>query len=236
MGFLDRFRRNKDQEQQVKQIKQPLTLQYSDGITAYVHFDGLCEVEGKYLHQAHIEYVNPNGSFESRVVLLEPMTREQNGQNIDITEDYYRYMSKIDETRESVERYKATKGFFKKREITEEKLGSNYIGSVVQNQNRGFYRYYDEGFRNQHIQRTRIENARIHEDNIRRQQESEQEYQEYSRAMQENGKRIEDAFKRTLQDGRVNDEAFAEYCELTHVKYKDRLREELEQQGMEQGE
>ena len=236
MGFLDRFRRNKDQEQQVKQIKQPLTLQYSDGITAYVHFDGLCEVEGKYLHQAHIEYVNPNGSFESRVVLLEPMTREQNGQNIDITEDYYRYMSTIDETRESVERYKATKGFFKKQEITEEKLGSNYIGSVVQNQNRGFYRYYDEGFRNQHIQRTRIENARIHEDNIRRQQESEQEYQEYSRAMQENGKRIEDAFKRTLQDGRVNDEAFAEYCELTHVKYKDRLREELEQQGMEQGE
>ncbi len=235
MGFLDRFRRNKDQEQQVQPIKQPLTLQYSDGITAHVHFDGLCEVEGKYLHQAHIEYVNPNGSFESRVVLLEPMTREQNGQNIDITEDYYRYMSTIDETRESVERYKATKGFFKKQEITEEKLGSNYIGSVVQNQNRGFYRYYDEGFRNQHIQRTRIENARIHEDNIRRQQESEQEYQEYSRAMQENGKRIEDAFKRTLQDGRVNDEAFAEYCKLTHVKYKNRLREELEQQGMEQG-
>lgn len=236
MGFLDKFRRNKQNEYEQKQVKQPISLQYSDGITANVHFDGLCEVEGKYLHQAHIEYINPDGSFESRVVLLEPMTREQNGQNIDITEDYYRYMSTIDETRESVERYKATKGFFKKQEITEEKLGSNYIGSVVQNQNRGFYRYYDEGFRNRHIQRTRIENARIHEDNMRRQQEKDIEQQEFVNSIQEKGRRIEDAFNRTLQNGKVNDQAFAEYCELSHVKYKDRLRQELEQQGRQVGE
>lgn len=154
MGIFDRFKK-KEQPKVEQQEQQPLTLQYTDGTVANITFSGLCEVEGKTLHTAHINYINKDGSFRGRTVLLEPITsQDPNGETVDATEQYYRWMADRQETQESIDRYKAVKGFFKKQDLDKleaTNMGSNYIGCVTQRQDGQYYRYFDNDFKTKHI-------------------------------------------------------------------------------------
>lgn len=67
-------------------------------------------------------------------------------------------MAERDGTKEAAARYGAVKGFFKKQEITEQKMGSNYIGNIAQKEDGQYYRHFDETFRRQHTERTRAGN------------------------------------------------------------------------------
>lgn len=157
MGFWDRFKK-KQEEPKVEEKRQPLTLQYSDGTVAEITFDGTCDVEGKILHAARVVYTDKDGSFATRSLLLEPITSQgENGQWVDSTEQYYRWMAERDGTKEASARYGAVKGFFKKQEITEQKMGSNYIGNVAQREDGQYFRHFDEGFRRQHTARCESE-------------------------------------------------------------------------------
>lgn len=66
-------------------------------------------------------------------------------------------MAERDGTKEASARYGAVKGFFKKQEITEQKMGSNYIGNVAQREDGQYFRHFDEGFRRQHTARCEAE-------------------------------------------------------------------------------
>ena len=167
MGFFDRFKKNKDTKEQEQ--KQPLRLQYSDGTVADIFFNGQCEVEGKLLNSVNIQYLNQDGTFSGRTVLLEPITSyDEHGRPIDGTEQYYRAMAYRDGTLESHAAYAAVKGFFKKQEITEDKMGSNYIGNVSMNEKGQYYRYFDESFRKQHIERANAEKQAREEARVQR--------------------------------------------------------------------
>ena len=103
MGLFDRFK--KKQEPMAEQKPQPLTLQYSDGTVAEITFNGTVDVDGKIAHSAHVVYIDNDGSFTSRSLLLEPIIVEQNGQNVDSTELYYRSMADRDGSEEAGQRY-----------------------------------------------------------------------------------------------------------------------------------
>lgn len=167
MGFFDRFKK-KEEPKVEEQKEQPLTLQYSDGTVAEITFVGSCDVYGKVLHSARVMYTDKQGGFTSRNLLLEPIMSEVNGQWQDATEAYYRGMSERDGSEEAKARYAALKGFFKKQEITEQKMGSNYIGNIAQKENGQYYRYFDESFRRQHTERTILENQARDEARIQR--------------------------------------------------------------------
>lgn len=181
MGFFDRFKKKEEQKVE-EQRKKPLTLQYSDGTIAEITFVGSCDVDGKILHSASVMYTDKDGGFTSRTLLLEPIMSESNGQWQDATEAYYRGMSERDGSAEAKARYAALKGFFKKQEVTEQKMGSNYIGNIAQKEDGQYYRYFDESFRRRHTERTRAgnqarEEARVQRedafmDNLREQVES----------------------------------------------------------------
>ena len=158
MGFFDRFKKKQEEPKFEERRKQPLTLQYSDGTVAEVTFVGSCDVDGKILHSASVMYTDKDGGFTSRNLLLEPIMSQKDGQWIDSTEQYYRWMAERDGTKEATSRYGAVKGFFKKQEITEQKMGSNYIGNIAQKEDGQYYRHFDESFRRQHTERTRAGN------------------------------------------------------------------------------
>ena len=145
MGFFDKFK--KKEQPNVEQRKQPLTLKYSDGTVADITFEGPCNIEGKALHAATVIYTDREGAFTKRSLLLEPISSQINGQWVDSTEEYYRMMAERDGTQEAQARYGAVKGFFKKQEIEEEKIGSNYIGNVAQREDGQYFRNYDQSFR-----------------------------------------------------------------------------------------
>lgn len=183
MGFFDRFKKKQEETKQEEQRKQPLTIQYRDGTVAEVNFNGLCEVDGKTVHSVSVIYTDKDNSFTSRSLLLEPIiVAEDNGIDVDATERYYKSMAERDGTQEASARYGALKGFFKKQEITEHKMGSNYIGRVSKKESGEYIRDFDESFRNRCIARTRAENqareqARVQRedafmDNLRGQVES----------------------------------------------------------------
>ena len=171
MGFFDKFKKKQDEPNQEEQIKQPLTLQYSDGTIAEITFIGSYDVDGKMLHSARAMYTDKNGSFTTRNLLLEPIMGYSDGQWQDATETYYRGMAERDGTMESKARYAALKGFFKKQEITEQKMGSNYIGNIAQKEDGQYYRYFDENFRRQHTERTRAGNQAREQARIQREDE-----------------------------------------------------------------
>lgn len=171
MGFFDRFKKKQEEPKIEEQRKQPLTLQYSDGTIANITFNGSCDVDGKILHAANVMYTDKEGSFTSRSLLLEPITYEQDGKYIDATEQYYRNMANRDGSKEASLRYGALKGFFKKQQITEEKMGSNYIGRVSQKETGEYYRDFDYVFKDKNTQRTIAENQA--RENARIQKEDE---------------------------------------------------------------
>ena len=158
MGLFDRLKKKQDEPKKEEQRPQPLTIQYSDGTVAEITFDGTCDVEGKILHSARAVYTNREGEFTSRSLLLEPIMSQANGQWQDATEMYYKGMAQRDGSPEAAARYGALKGFFKRQEISEQKMGSNYIGNVARNEQGQYYRHFDESFRRQHTERTRTEN------------------------------------------------------------------------------
>ena len=157
MGFWDKFKK-KEEPNVEEQKKQPLTLQYSDGTIAQVTFGELCEMDGKTVHSASVIYIDKDGGFSSRNLLLEPIMSEMDGKWQDATEAYYRGMAERDGSVEAKSRYAALKGFFKKQEITEQKMGSNYIGNIAQMENGQYYRHFDKSFRQQQTEKTRVAN------------------------------------------------------------------------------
>jgi len=153
MGFFDRFKK-KEEPQVVEQKPQPLTLQYSDGTVANITFNGTVDVDGKIVHAANIQYENPDGTFRGKSVLLEPiMSQDGEGNWIDATEQYYRQMSTRDGSRETQTSYNAVKGFFKKQDIDENIIGSNYIGNLARKESGEYFRHYDNDFRQKCIQK-----------------------------------------------------------------------------------
>ena len=224
MGFWDRFK--KKEEPKVEQQKQPLTLQYSDGTVANVTFDGICDIEGKTVHAAHIEYIAQDGRFTSRRVLLEPITRtDENGNVLDATEEYYTQMAAMDGTQEARARYNAVKGFFKKQEITEEKMGSNYIGNIAIRQDGQYYRYFDPNFKASYIQ------TFMDEKNLKEQQaqamhmKNLEDIQKQNEEIMTKGRRNQDIYSK-LQSGIATPEETNEYYANVHHKYKDKARED----------
>lgn len=182
MGFFDRFKKKQDDPKVEEHKKQPLTLQYSDGTVAEITFGELCEVDGKMVHSATVIYTDRDNGFTSRRLLLEPIMSGADGKWQDATEAYYRTMAERDGSEQAKARYAALKGFFKKQEITEQKMGSNYIGNIAQKEDGQYYRYFDQNFRRQQTERTRTESqareqARVQRedafmDNLRQQVES----------------------------------------------------------------
>lgn len=153
MGFFDRFKK-KEEQSQVEQKLQPLTLQYSDGTVAKITFNGIVDIDGKSIHSANIQYENSDGTFRGKSVLLEPiMSQDSEGNWIDATEQYYKQMSTRDGSREAQASYNAVKGFFKKQDIDENVIGSNYIGNLARNENGQYFRNYDNNFRQKCIQK-----------------------------------------------------------------------------------
>ncbi len=158
MGFFDRFKKQKDEPMKEEKRREPLTIQYSDGTVAEITFGELCEVDGKMVHSATVIYTDRDNGFTSRRLLLEPIMGQANGQWQDATEAYYRGMSERDGSEQSKARYSALKGFFKKQEITEQKMGSNYIGNIAQKEDGQYYRYFDQNFKRQQTEKIRAAN------------------------------------------------------------------------------
>ena len=115
-------------------------------------------MDGKMVHAASIHYQNPDGTFMGRSVLLEPIMRQSDDGNwIDATEDYYRSLSNRDGSIGAQLSYNAVKGFFKKQDIDENIIGSNYIGNLAQMENGQYYRHYDSEFREKCMEKRRLE-------------------------------------------------------------------------------
>lgn len=154
MGVFDRFKKKED-EQKIEEKKiQSLTLQYSDGTVANITFNGTVDIDGKIVHSANIQYENSDGTFRGKTVLLEPiMSQDDKGNWVDATEQYYRSLSNRDGSREAQASYNAVKGFFKKQDIDENVIGSNYIGNLAQMENGHYFRHYDNDFRQKWIKK-----------------------------------------------------------------------------------
>lgn len=226
MGFFDRFKKKQDDQKIEEQKKQPLTLKYSDGTVAQITFNGTCDVDGKSLHSANILYIAEDNSFKSRSVLLEPIMSQNEGQWVDSTEQYYRWMAERDGTQEAGKRYGAVKGFFKQSEITEEKMGSNYIGNIAQKEDGQYFRYFDKQFKSKYIENIRAKKAQERSAALK-DKLIEDPQMLYEEKQMELGRRQQDAFSRILVDGLVDDAAFEEYCNLVNVKDKAKLREQI---------
>ena len=216
MGFFDKFKRK--EQPKVEERKQPLTLKYSDGTVADITFDGSCDMEGKALHAATVIYISKEGEFTKRSLLLEPITSQINGSWVDSTEEYYRMMAERDGTQESQARYGAVKGFFKKQEITEEKIGSNYIGNIAQREDGQYFRNYDHSFRQRYnviAEAKRDEKAREEQEKHNRSESSLREERDTQLAK---GIRNQDIYLK-MQEGRATQEEQDEYYKEVHHKY-----------------
>lgn len=176
MGLFDRLKKKEQVDSKTGQeVKKPIQLIYKDGTNVDVTFEGSCEVEGKQLHSIRAIYTLPSGNFETKMLLVDPVTRtDNNGQTIDATEEYFKFMTTLDETDESVKRYGAVKGFFKKEEV--EKIGMDYIGLVSQKEDGTFYRYYDESFKTRHLQRYKEAQRQSLQETLEKSIASDQEY------------------------------------------------------------
>lgn len=160
MGIFDRLlsRNKKYEESRVSQPSRfepaPLSLRHSDGRVENIYFNGLMDVYGKALMVVGIDQgeISSDGTRMVKNYYVEPVySRDASGNVIEITEDYYREFGIHPDQGGDAERYNAIKGFFQAREITKEKIGSNYIGGLAVNQNGEYYRQYDEDFKSRYI-------------------------------------------------------------------------------------
>jgi len=220
MGLFDIFR--KKQETKVEeQRKQPLTLQYRDGSMVNVIFDGACQIDGKSLHSAQVIYISQDGSFETRSVLLEPITSQgTNGEIIDSTEQYYRWMATKDGTEESSKRYGAVKGFFQKEQTEDSKIGSNYIGNVAMKDDGTYYRHYDSEFKNKYTKTYKINKEQLISKKEAHNKEEEAKIRDYCTKMQDEGRKYQDIYEKIKQNV-ASQEEINEYYGAVHHKYND---------------
>lgn len=189
MGLFDRFKKKEETNIDNKQ-NMPLTLNYSDGTEARVNFNGIVNVDGKNLQSVNVVYIDSKtNKFQSRKYLLEPITKQdENGNVIDATEEYYKYMATMDGTEDGMKRFGAVKGFFKYQETSPEKLGSDYIGNLAYNENGQYYRHYDNSFRDQHIN---TYNRKLENDFNKRLESQKANDEEYIKKMTEEANKKE---------------------------------------------
>ncbi|MBQ8044043.1 MAG: hypothetical protein IJ272_07865 [Clostridia bacterium] len=161
MGFFDRFKKKEEQQglkgQSTIHLPEPLEIKHSDERKDKIYFYGLKEVDGKILMSVGIEDGNNISDMYPPEYLVEPhYTPDENGNLIEDTEAYYRGMAVPPKKGGDRAKFIAIKGFFQPRDITKEKIGSNYIGGVVFVKEVSEYRRrYDETFRRKYIEKQR---------------------------------------------------------------------------------
>lgn len=162
MGFLDMFKKNKE-EKKLNQARstiytpEPFVLEHSDGTKDNIYFYGAEEIEGKILRRVVI--ANPVGEYgmeNGQTYFIDPVVKKYNdGREFDITEEYYRNLGRKPEPGEDKSAYAAVKGFFKREEITKEKVGSSYIGKLSKTEQGKYYREYDRPFKDKFVAKTK---------------------------------------------------------------------------------
>lgn len=165
MGIFNKFFGSKKEKNVVdnnKLNKKSIFLNYNPShnngiVSAEVSFSDLVDVEGKELIRANVgyDYAQDNKSDTSlirknRTVLLEPhYTKNENGENIEDTAQYYEKLSQEGEMR-------WVKGFFRYDDIdriNREQDGSNYIGILNYRSDGRPERKYDEDFKTRYIKK-----------------------------------------------------------------------------------
>lgn len=148
--FFKRIRNGKNKNVNMAQSSIPnyedrhdLNLYYKSGASAHVKFEdeltSLMLNDGTYkeLQKAIIQYIKPDGSFESKDVFLEPINLTyDNGVTVN-TKDYYKALTKSD--------LSLIKGFFEENQVRS--LDTNYIGYIGQNNDGTYNRSYDNSFK-----------------------------------------------------------------------------------------
>lgn len=171
MGFLDRFKKQKKEENVQKQSTvetSDMTLKFSSETVANVTFLEGEYVDDKYLSKARIVYTSKEGNFTSKTVYIEPeLVKGDDGILYDNTKAYYTSMGQTPHT----------KGFFKKEFIDEGLMGSDYIGRLDLTKEKPT-RSYDNGFRAKYVAKYRENKLKMAQANKaladRKQQEFEQ--------------------------------------------------------------
>lgn len=162
MGIFDKWLgKNKKHENLVRNTqtttfeREPLTLRHSDGRIENIYFNGIVNVHNKALMAVGIDQgvISNDGTRMFKNYYIEPhYDRDASGNIIENTEEYYREHGVHPEHGGDPRKYNAIKGFFQAREITKEKIGSNYIGGLGINTNGEYYRQYDENFKQKYVQ------------------------------------------------------------------------------------
>ncbi len=169
MGFLDRFKKQKKEENVQKQATvetSDMTLKFSSETVANVTFLEGEYVDDKYLSKARIVYTSKEGNFTSKTVYIEPeLVKGDDGILYDNTKTYYTSMGQTPHT----------KGFFKQEFIDE--LESDYIGRLDLTKEKPT-RSYDNRFRAKYVAKYRENKLKMAQENKaladRKQQEFEQ--------------------------------------------------------------
>ena len=222
MGLFDRFKKKEEPEVKAQSSvfrREPLTLTHSDGREENIYFNGLIEVDGKTLMTVGIEQeISSDGTSVVHTYLIEPkFSKDEHGNNIDITEQYYKELGIHPRDGGDARKYNAIKGFFQHSQIGKDKMGSNYIGSLEYNDQKGqYYRGYDNNFRQKYIERTKISDFEKEQTKLEKEYNKQQEIQ----AIMDKGKRNEDIYSR-MQQGRATDDEIAEYYANVSVKHKE---------------
>lgn len=220
MGLFDRLKKKEEPERKAQSSvfrPEPLRLTHSDGRKEDIYFNGLIEVDGKTLMSVGIEQaISNDGTSVVHTYLIEPkFSKDEQGNNIDITEQYYREMGIHPRDGVDARKYNAIKGFFQQSQIGKDKMESNYIGSLEYNAQKGqYYRAYDNQFRQSYIERTKISDFEKEQAKLGREYSHQQEVQQ----IMDRGRRNEDIFSR-MQEGRATDDEIAEYYRNVNVKH-----------------
>lgn len=140
-----------------------LTFNYRSGITCEVEFLDLKEIrlengEVKLVQQATIKYIDKEGKFEKKEIVMDPeVVQDENGNYIYDTKQYYQNLS--------YQNLSLAKGFFDKRTVDNYQNG--YIGYIGFDKNTGKpNRSFDQQIRS-HFDKI------LYYKNIQRQAESE---------------------------------------------------------------
>ena len=170
MGLFSRkksnnFENSRQAESPVANIEKDMELVYSSGNRASVIFKQGEFVDGKYLSKASVAYIHKDNSFVCKEFLLEPVIqRGENGIDYDVTREYYKNGRLGD-----------VKGFFKEECVTEQLMGSNYIGKLEYDQTGKPIRQYDESFKQKYVAKFQAELVKKkEEEEVRRRVEAAQ--------------------------------------------------------------